>query len=190
MKESMAKHIVQVGVELFSTKGFGNVGLLEILKTAGVPKGSFYHYFKNKEGFSLKVVEFYSESSLEVMMSYLADESRNGKDRIMHFYKDMLSVYTTKEYTEGCLLGNCSVEMSGINPLYAKKISDEFTKWEAELATCIQLGKEDGSILNPKEASKLAAYILNSWEGALLRMKSDKSDEAMRIFIEMIEEML
>jgi len=32
-------------------KGFSVVGLNEVLKSAGVPKGSFYHYFSSKDAF-------------------------------------------------------------------------------------------------------------------------------------------
>ncbi|MDW1502064.1 TetR/AcrR family transcriptional regulator, partial [Vibrio sp. YT-19(2023)] len=45
------QHILDVGYELIVTRGFTSVGLSELLKTAEVPKGSFYHYFKSKEQF-------------------------------------------------------------------------------------------------------------------------------------------
>ena len=35
--------------QIIRKKGFNNTGIQEILQSAGVPKGSFYFYFKSKE---------------------------------------------------------------------------------------------------------------------------------------------
>ena len=37
-------------------KGYSGVGLTEILTAAGVPKGSFYHYFASKDAFGEAMV--------------------------------------------------------------------------------------------------------------------------------------
>ncbi len=38
-------------------RGFTGMGLSELLKTAQVPKGSFYHYFRSKEAFGVAMLE-------------------------------------------------------------------------------------------------------------------------------------
>ncbi|MBL4572869.1 MAG: TetR/AcrR family transcriptional regulator, partial [Gammaproteobacteria bacterium] len=48
--------LITVGQELLITSSFNSVGLNDILKHAGIPKGSFYHYFESKEDFALQVV--------------------------------------------------------------------------------------------------------------------------------------
>src|SRR4051794_35760219 len=37
--------LIRAGVAALSEKGFSATGLDEILRSVGVPKGSFYHYF-------------------------------------------------------------------------------------------------------------------------------------------------
>ena len=39
--------LLREGVGLIHRKGYNNTGIQEILQAADVPKGSFYHYFKN-----------------------------------------------------------------------------------------------------------------------------------------------
>ena len=46
--DNTRQHILETGHRIISGKGFASVGLNEILKSAGVPKGSFYHYFESK----------------------------------------------------------------------------------------------------------------------------------------------
>ena len=47
--DNTRQHILETGQRIIVGKGFASVGLNEILTTAGVPKGSFYHYFASKE---------------------------------------------------------------------------------------------------------------------------------------------
>jgi len=44
-------HLLDTGYQLIASKGFTAVGIKQILDTAGVPKGSFYHYFASKKAF-------------------------------------------------------------------------------------------------------------------------------------------
>ena len=53
------EHLLATGEAVFRGKGFTAVGLTEILAIAGVPKGSFYHYFRSKEGFGVEMLTRY-----------------------------------------------------------------------------------------------------------------------------------
>lgn len=58
------QHILACGQQLVAGKGFVGVGLSEILASASVPKGSFYHYFASKELFGIALLETYFETYL------------------------------------------------------------------------------------------------------------------------------
>ena len=53
------EHLIDVGLRLVQEKVYQASGLLEILKEAGVPKGSFYHHFPSKESFAEEVIQRY-----------------------------------------------------------------------------------------------------------------------------------
>src|SRR5690242_1088215 len=63
------QHLLDTGHRMMAEKGFTSVGLNEILQTAGVPKGSFYHYFKSKELYGQALLADY-------FVGYLADMER------------------------------------------------------------------------------------------------------------------
>lgn len=189
-KKEAIEHILEVGTELISKNGFNNVGLQQILTAAKIPKGSFYYYFKSKEDFGLQVMGYYSEKSLEILKSYLASKDKAPRERLLSFFRDMRDVYQTKEFTEGCLLGNCGLELSDVKASYALKVSEELDKWEAPIKGCIEEGQQNDSISTQTDSTKLAAFILNSWEGALLRMKSKKSAYPLDIFIDMVDNII
>lgn len=58
------QHILNIAKPIMLRKGFSAVGLNEILAAAGIPKGSFYHYFGSKEAFGEALLESYFEGYL------------------------------------------------------------------------------------------------------------------------------
>ena len=48
-KTEVRTKLLQTGLRLFGENGFNGTGIKEIVDEVGVPKGSFYNYFKSKE---------------------------------------------------------------------------------------------------------------------------------------------
>lgn len=176
--------ILTVGIDLFSKKGYNNVGLNEILKNAGVPKGSFYYYFNSKEDFGLQVINKYSLLGIKLFKESLENETLSPKNRIIQFYTKMIEHYLHKDCKEGCLMGNASTELSDLSTNFRMVISKELTLWQNVLEKCIVAAKENGEISSNSEPRMLASFILNSWEGALLRMKCEKTVSPLKDFID------
>jgi TetR/AcrR family transcriptional repressor of nem operon len=61
--------ILEAGIKSVLEKGYHECGLAEILKEAGVPKGSFYYYFASKEEFGLQLIEHWLENFAEAEAS-------------------------------------------------------------------------------------------------------------------------
>lgn len=187
MKEKTIDNILEVGADLILKNGYHQVGLNKILQTANIPKGSFYYYFKSKEDFGLQVIKFYSANSLTYLNRYLTDNEKNPKERILSFFQDMQNVYTEKEFKEGCLLGNCSLELSGVSESFSSAVSNELEKWQTSFENCIQEGQDLGIIKNDESAKVMSDFILTTWEGSLLRMKSSKNTASIATFIKFLE---
>ena len=62
------KHrIVDAALEEFSVRTFSQASLNQIIKNAGIPKGSFYQYFENKEDLYIHLVQKASEVSKRLL---------------------------------------------------------------------------------------------------------------------------
>ena len=57
--------IIDTAQKLFSTKGYGQCSVNEILTEIGIAKGTFYHYFKSKE----EVLDAIIERTTEIIIS-------------------------------------------------------------------------------------------------------------------------
>jgi len=162
-------------------KGFSEAGIQEVLESTGVPKGSFYYYFKSKEDFGLQVLDLYSMVMLQTLQARMAPTDMPIIDRLRGFFRDMTNHAVENEFT-GCPIGNLSQEMGSINSSFSRKLNDIFTKLESELARRIREAQLAGEINKEVDPDQVAIFLVSSWEGALLRMKLTKNSIPFDIF--------
>ena len=170
-------------------KGYNHAGLKDILAEAGVPKGSFYHFFENKEQFGLEILDYYARSSAFLITENLHNKKIPALQRLKNFFLASIHVLVKKnKCCGGCLVGNLGQEMADQNPVFREKSEQIMAEWQQEITQCIRQGQLENSI-NPKvDAKQLASFLFNSWEGAVMRMKISKSDKALNDFMTIVFE--
>ena len=62
-------------------------------------------------------------------------------------------------------------------------MSGAFTHWQHTIATVIQQAVSQKELPADTDAETLAGFLLNSWEGALLRSQAEKSDAPLETFM-------
>lgn len=67
--EESRQRLIECAAELFWKNGYSATGISEILKQTGLPKGSFYFYFKSKDDLAAAVAEYYQKILLEQFQS-------------------------------------------------------------------------------------------------------------------------
>ena len=86
----------------------------------------------------------------------------------------------------GCLLGNFGAELSDQSEMIRVRVSKGFSTWSASIAGVIAEAQAEGQIskdLPDLPARTLAAFVLNGWEGALVRARVDKSKAPLEQFV-------
>jgi TetR/AcrR family transcriptional repressor of nem operon len=178
MKTTKEK-ILETGARVVWHKGFHNTGLNEILKESGVPKGSFYFYFPSKEQFGLELIEIYTAFMEGKMYEVMSDKSISGLKRVKNFFDFTKNMFSQEDFIGGCPLGNLALEMGDVNEKFRNKILDGFKRMESIICQCLQDAQNNGEISENVDVDTIAQFILNSWEGALVRMKVEKSTNSL-----------
>lgn len=180
-KENTRLAIIREGASLIHSKGYNNTGLSDILTSAGVPKGSFYFYFKSKDDFGLAVIDYYW-AFIERMAKLYLDGSGTPLQRLERFIDAYEDIFEKMELSCGCPIGNLMQEMSDLSEVFRKKVGDVYSRMAAALGRCLQESKEIGEIPADLDPAQAAQFILNSWEGAIMHMKLTKNKEPLKVF--------
>lgn len=166
--------------------GYAATGIKEIVDAAEVPKGSFYNHFESKEAFVKEVVDFYFGRGLVELRALFENNDVPPLVRLRTYFDQRLQGFQATGYVRGCLLGNLSLEVADHSALIRDSLATHFRTWSGLFEACIAEAQKTGAISNRQPASLLAQFILNSWEGALLRMRADKSDAPLKEFVEVV----
>jgi TetR/AcrR family transcriptional repressor of nem operon len=156
------------------------------VEAADIPKGSFYNFFPSKEVFAAEVIDAYSNRGQERLRSFLLNQDLAPRARLEAYFDDRIEAFRSAQYVRGCLMGNFSAEAADHSALIRDGLTKHFGAWCELLETCIAEAQRQGEINDQFPASLLAKFLLNSWEGALLRMRAEKSDTPLLDFKEIV----
>lgn len=163
--------------------GYNATGIKEITDFVDIPKGSFYNHFKNKEEFGLEVLQYYSDNGVKMHEESLLNSKLSPTKRLKKFYRGMISNYAkSMDCKLGCLMSNLSQELGDVNENFRKVLEVEFDRCETVIVQCLNEAKELGEIEAKSNTNLMGSFILNSWHGALMRMKSTASRKPLDDF--------
>ena len=172
--------IIRVGLEILCDKGFNSCGIDAVLKTAKIPKGSFYYYFPSKEEFGLAVLDLYAVQAKAHTESYLQDKSLTPMTRLRRYLTDIAASIEEEGCTRGCFLGNMTQEMAGQNDRFRVKLNEIWDGWKRIIADCLREAKAAKELKRDADVNLLAEFIIVGIEGGILRSKVSKTALPMK----------
>jgi TetR/AcrR family transcriptional repressor of nem operon len=164
------QRLLDVGLALLLEHGYNDLGVQALLEATGVPKGSFYHHFVDKEAFALAVIDQYMEGVHAGLHACLTDERVAPLARVRNFFAAVQQSYEAQGYM-GCLLGGLGQELSGVSPVFRTKIAACLKVIADHLARCLELARERGELPKDADPAHLATLLVDCWEGAALRSR-------------------
>ncbi len=184
----MRQHLLKTGLQVLHTRGFNACGVQEITDAAQVPKGSFYNHFDSKESFGAEVLGRYWEERASRALSVLSDESRPPLERLKTYFTaktDSRQPSRPGPYS-GCMIGNFAAELAGQSRMVRDRLSSVFSAWTTLLAGCIREAQQDGSLQPDIDPDTLAAFLIDAFEGAILRTKVDQDPRPLLRFRQIV----
>jgi TetR/AcrR family transcriptional regulator, transcriptional repressor for nem operon len=183
--------LIWQGTAILTERGFLATGIDEVLKRAGVPKGSFYHCFKSKHEFGEAVLDNYLRLLGRKLDRTLGDRSRTPLVRLQAFVEDARGGLAKYEFRRGCLVGNLGQELGGIDDAFRMRLEAAFQVWEDRFADCLREAMKGGDLPGDADPESLARFFWIGWEGAILRSKLTRSAQPLDDFAQLyFEKML
>ena len=163
--------ILATGQRVMAAKGFSAVGLNEILAGAGVPKGSFYHYFGSKDAFGVAMLDAYFDDYLAEMDVILSQSGVNMARRLMQYWQSWQAAQSFAECQGKCLAVKLGAEVADLSEAMRLVLERGTAGIVARLAAAVEQGVADGSLRIAGDAATTAQSLYQLWLGASIMVK-------------------
>ncbi len=165
--------LLKEGVATFLMQGYHGTGIKQVLDQAQVPKGSFYNYFASKEEFGAAAIAHYATCFGEKMASAMAG-APDPVTGLRSFFETLMAEFEASGYVGGCLIANLGGELEG-SEICREALSSAFGDWRNSTKDALSEGQDLGLVRTDVDAGELADLLIEAWEGAVIRMKLERS---------------
>jgi AcrR family transcriptional regulator len=171
--KSTRDRIVESAMELFAFQGYGNTGLAQIAKKAGVLPGSLYHFFPTKEDLLAATLQtrlvLLGPEVLEPIWNRI-DDPIERIFGLMDGYRQMLRM---TEFSHGCPIGNLAIELTETNPNIRPLLAANFDNWLDAVEQCFRAAEH--RLPPDADPRALALFVLTTMEGGVMLARTHRT---------------
>ena len=138
-----------------------------------VPKGSFYNYFRSKEDFVAAAIRHYA-ACFSGKMNKSLGEAPDPLTGLRHFFEGLMAEFEAAGYIGGCLIANLGGELE-VSDTCRAALAAAFRDWRNSVADVLRQSQRSGRVRSDIDAGELADMLTEAWEGAVIRMKIERS---------------
>lgn len=164
----------------FHSRSYANVGIQEICETAGIQKGSFYHFFPSKRDLVMAVIDEFADDWATGFVAEAFDPALPPMERIDYLidaaYFWQKSIKQVHGRMLGCIFGNLALEVSTQDDILRAKLLAIFSAAQARFKDALDQAVAEGT-LAPLDSGRTAEAMLAYLEGVILLAKSQNDPE-------------
>ncbi|WP_310607294.1 TetR/AcrR family transcriptional regulator [Buttiauxella brennerae] len=169
------EHLLATGEQLCLQRGFTGMGLSELLSTAEVPKGSFYHYFRSKEAFGVAMLERYYTAYNLRLQQHFSHGCGTYREKLLSWYQETVTWFSQHSSLINCLTVKLSAEVCDLSEDMRTALNKGSAQIVSQLADALEKGNAEKSLQLPDSAKSQAEVIYALWLGASLQAKISRS---------------
>ena len=179
---SLRERILDAGLRVMFRTGYNGSGVRDIMAEASASPGSFTNHFRSKEAFASEVLDRYF-ACVRVLVGEALNDSRLTHRERLGRYLDIISGRLEHDgYARGCLIGDFSLEAAPHSERLRGQLAAIYLEWRVPFADCIREAQAAGEVASEFPPEDLAEFLLASWQGAILRMKVERTGAALERF--------
>lgn len=177
---SLKDRIHHESMKLFSTKGYLNTSISDIMEAAETSKGGFYNHFESKDDLFYEVLAIAQCIWRKKVLFGLDEiESPTGKiKKILINYRDRyLKDY--ENFPGGCIFVTFSVELDDQRPDLMNEVAQGFMGLKRMVKNLLEEGKEKGELRTDINTDRATEMIFSGMIGASVLFGVEKSDDSL-----------
>jgi TetR/AcrR family transcriptional regulator, transcriptional repressor for nem operon len=158
-------------------KGYMAVGLNEILAEAGVPKGSFYHWFDSKDAFGRAMMQSYFDDHLGTIDRIVADHDQSAAEHLVRYWRRFYETQVVDNCQGRCLVVKLGAEVSDLSESMRKVLEVGTIGIVDRIEQMIVRGLADGTVSVEVSPRDTAEALYEAWLGASVLAKIHRSPD-------------
>jgi len=173
--------LIRIAFDLFMSKGYEATTIADVLRVAGISKGSLYHYFASKEEILDAVIEYLGELAQKAYVPMLENSQMTAMEKLKNLFSALNNPNQMIRQTEDYVLNQKK-------SLFHYYLRDKNERLMAEAYDLIiQQGIQEGVFHVPD--SKIVARILAS-SSSIQNGTSFPSRSEIAVYTQMMERCL
>jgi TetR/AcrR family transcriptional repressor of nem operon len=179
---SSREKLLDVAFDEIYYNGYYSTSVDKILKTAGMNKGSMYHFFKSKKELGLAVIKERVHGYIENKYSVLLKHDENIIDELLKLIKNRKNF----DFVCGCKVNNLVQELSSKDMDFKSALEIVYFRFEKIIEEVLQkaiLNKE----IQHQDVKSLAIFVVASIEGCLVTAKKSHNADMFHSCISQLE---
>ncbi|MEU3983736.1 TetR/AcrR family transcriptional regulator [Streptomyces sp. NPDC026672] len=170
-KVETRRSLLDTARRIVVAKGYAAVGINEILAEAGVPKGSFYHYFDSKDAFGEAMMKSYFDDYFTTMDGIAAQKEKSAAERLTEYWRYFYDTQVKDDCQGGCLVVKLGAEIADLSEAMRITTKAGTTAIIDRLERMIADGLADSSVSADDSPRALAESLYGLWIGASMMAK-------------------
>ncbi|MFJ1749264.1 TetR/AcrR family transcriptional regulator [Streptomyces sp. NPDC088116] len=167
------ERILGAAQTLIELHGYSALGVAEICKAAGVPKGSFYYFFSSKEELALAVLDEHWSSQRDSWNRILRSDDP-PLQRLRELFEATEAGQRAGQQScgtiSGCLFGNLTLEMSNQTDVIRERLQEIFDAQVDMVDDVVSEARERGEV-GVADTHEAARSVVAQLEGQVLFAK-------------------
>jgi TetR/AcrR family transcriptional repressor of nem operon len=175
--EQTRQEIIRKAAPIFNQRGYDGAALSDLMKATGLEKGGIYRHFESKEQLAAEAFDYAWRETLGARIHDL-DTISDTVDRL----KQLAANFVERRgiIPGGCPLLNTAIDTDDGNPVLRGRARKALHGWRKYIITVVNAGIKAKEIRPKVDPSKLATLIISSLEGAIMLVRLERTDEALR----------
>ncbi|QQX86616.1 TetR family transcriptional regulator C-terminal domain-containing protein [Cupriavidus necator] len=180
-RPNVREQLIEAGLKTLHLHGFNGCAVQDITESAGVPKGSFYNHFESKEALAVEALDRYWQNGAG-RRALLSDTSVDPVERLRGHFRALSDGIVRNNFQGGCLIGNFSSELSAQSREVCDRLAELYAAWTRSIESCVRDAEKAGRVTQRLPAGTIASFLVNAWEGAVLRSKVEQEKSPLDQF--------
>jgi AcrR family transcriptional regulator len=165
--------ILKSATKLFCKKGYNAASVAEIMKAAGLTRGTLYCHFKTKEHLAHEIINLFENKFFNSMVAFVEKEGGSSFNKIENMIR--FDIRFAGENPELCLFMTLiSSEMCGSGERLEHHLKLFYKKWRDFITGILDKGKQTGELQQGIDSPMLAIVIMGVHDGVLLHLKMNR----------------